>query len=76
MCIRSVFMVLYLCLFDSYTIWDNAGEGVYVVTVDLAVCLEDGGDCLIDVNILNQVKLSKQICQWGTGFLNPGKMGL
>lgn len=55
-----------------YTIWDYAGEGVYVVTVDLAVCLEDGGDCLINVNILDQAKLSKQICQWGSGFLNPG----
>lgn len=46
---------------------------MYVVTVDLAVCLEDGGDCLINVNILDQAKLSKQICHWGTGFLNPGK---
>lgn len=56
-----------------YTIWDYVGEGVYVVTVDLAVCLEDGGDCLINVNILDQAKLSKQICRWGNGFMNPGK---
>eukprot|EP00105_Crassostrea_gigas_P044414 XP_019928562.1 PREDICTED: uncharacterized protein LOC105342368 [Crassostrea gigas] len=55
----------------GYTIWDYVGEGVYVVTVDLAVCLEDGGDCLISVNILDQAKLSKQICHWGTGFMNP-----
>ncbi|XP_062593831.1 uncharacterized protein LOC134255325, partial [Saccostrea cucullata] len=53
-----------------YTIWDNEGEGVYVVTVDLAICFEDGGDCLINTNILDQFKLSKQACIWGTSFLS------
>lgn len=57
---------------DRYTIWDNKGEGVYVVTVDLAVCFEDGGDCIINTNVLDQAKLSKQSCVWGTSFLNPG----
>lgn len=80
MALNSVSSILiYLRYYHSenilfrYTIWDYVGEGVYVVTVDLAVCLEDGGDCLINVNILDQAKLSKQICHWGTGFLNPGK---
>uniref|UniRef100_K1PXP9 Uncharacterized protein n=1 Tax=Magallana gigas TaxID=29159 RepID=K1PXP9_MAGGI len=54
-----------------YTIWDHKGEGVYVVTMDLAVCFEDGGDCLINTNVLDQAKLSKQTCVWGTSFLNP-----
>ncbi|XP_062579219.1 uncharacterized protein LOC134241150, partial [Saccostrea cucullata] len=53
-----------------YTIWDHEGEGVYVVTVDLAICFEDRGDCLINTNILNQFKLSKQACLWGTSFLS------
>lgn len=56
---------------NRYTIWDHKGEGVYVVTMDLAVCFEDGGDCLINTNVLDQAKLSKQTCVWGTSFLNP-----
>lgn len=36
-----------------YIIWDYVGEGVYVVIVDLVVCFEDGGDCLINVNIFD-----------------------
>lgn len=64
--------LLSFCSIDRYTIWDNKGEGVYVVTVDLAVCFEDGGDCIINTNVLDQAKLSKQSCVWGTSFLNPG----
>lgn len=58
---------------NRYTIWDNVGEGVYVVTVDLAICFEDGGNCLVNVNIFEKVKLSKQICVWAAQFLHPGK---
>lgn len=44
-----------------------------MVTVDLAICFEDGGNCLVDVNIFEKVKLSKQICVWAAQFLHPGK---
>lgn len=64
-----------LLAYFRYTIWDHGGEGVYVVNMDLFVCLEDGGDCLINVNVLNQTKLFKPICHWDTGFLNPGIVG-
>lgn len=44
-----------------------------MVTVDLAICFEDGGNCLVNVNIFEKVKLSKQICVWAAQFLHPGK---
>ena len=64
-----------MLVYFRYTIWDHGGEGVYVVNMDLFVCLEDGGDCLINVNILNQTKLFKPTCHWDTGFLNSGIFG-
>lgn len=43
-----------------------------MITVDLAICFEDGGDCLVNVNVFDKVKLSKQVCVWATQFLHPG----
>ncbi|XP_062616058.1 uncharacterized protein LOC134277763, partial [Saccostrea cucullata] len=56
----------------GFTIWDNYGEGVYVVSADVSICLEDGGDCLINVDILNKAKLPKQSCIWETNFHTAG----
>lgn len=70
-CCRMI-VLFFFRLLKRYTIWDNKGEGVYVVTVDLAVCFEDGGDCVINTNVLDQAKLSKQSCVWEKSFLNPG----
>jgi hypothetical protein len=45
----------------------------FQVTLNLSLCFEDGQPCLLTMNVLKDAKLPKLFCDWGTGFLVPGK---
>ncbi|KAL5013968.1 hypothetical protein ScPMuIL_008238, partial [Solemya velum] len=52
----------------QYTIVDLYAEKKYLVSVDLRVCLESGGNCLINQSVFENTKipkLPKHRCDWG-----------
>lgn len=48
--------------------WDLVGENVYAVTIDIAVCLEESRECVVEVNVVDRVKFTKTDCVWSTNF--------
>ena len=54
--------------------WNLLGENVFAVSVDIAVCLEEGGECVVDVNVLDRVKFPKTDCVWSSNFTQTSKI--
>lgn len=49
--------------------WDLVGENVYVVIIDIVVCLEESRECVVEVNVVDRVKFIKIDCVWFINFI-------
>ena len=54
--------------------WNLPGENVFAVSVDIAVCLEKGGECVVNVNVLDRVKFPKTDCVWSSNFTQTSRL--
>ena len=54
--------------------WNLLGENVFAVSVDIAVCLEEGGECVVNVNVLDRVKFPKTDCVWSSNFIQTSRL--
>lgn len=54
--------------------WDLVGENVYAVTIDIAVCLEESRECVVEVNVVDRVKFPKTDCVWSTKFTHTSML--
>jgi hypothetical protein len=61
---------MYYLHYFSFTINDLANEGFYMVKFSIHLCLEisNPDNCVIDLPIMDNVKLPKQTCNWNKGF--------
>ena len=59
--------------FFSYKITDLPGEAAYYIDLDLRVCFNDGGPCVLNSKILSGTKLPKVQCGWEKGFIDQSK---
>jgi hypothetical protein len=65
--------VLTISYIFSFIVNDLVDDKQFQVTLNLSLCFEDGQPCLLTMNVLKDAKLPKLFCDWGTGFLVPGK---
>jgi hypothetical protein len=56
-----------------FTIHDLSSEKQYMLNMNISVCLEHDGACLVSVPIFKNTKLPKIGCDWNGGFKIPGK---
>lgn len=54
-------------------IYNLAGEGKYLVSVNLSVCMESTSSCQIDVPVLTNALIPRVSCDWNFAFADPGK---
>ena len=54
--------------------WNLLGENVFAVSVDIAVCLEDEGECVVNVNVLDRVKFPKTDCVWSSNLTQTSRL--
>lgn len=52
---------------------DLSAEKNYMLNMNMSVCLEQDGACLVSVPIFTNTKLPKLGCDWSRGFKIPGK---
>lgn len=60
-------------LFTRYTIDDLKGEKQFLVNMDISVCFEAHGPCVLKIPILTEVRLPKPLCNLESGFSFPSK---
>ncbi|KAK3102203.1 hypothetical protein FSP39_009587 [Pinctada imbricata] len=64
-----------ISLFDFrwgiYNVYDLYSEGAFLVNMNLSVCLEAQGNCLIVLPVFENVKLPKQPCTSSQKFIDP-----
>ncbi|XP_063431651.1 uncharacterized protein LOC134714342 [Mytilus trossulus] len=58
----------------DYVIHDLTSEGMYLVSVDMGLCMEtsDRDSCDVKHTVLDNVKLAKKSCNWNNGFAFSG----
>jgi len=56
----------------SYDIEDLKYKRQFVVNLQLSICLESNGPCLMTIPILDNAILSKSVCKWKSNFIDPG----
>jgi hypothetical protein len=57
----------------GYTIDDLKGEKQFLVNMDISVCFEAHGPCVLKIPILTEVRLPKPLCNLESGFSFPSK---
>jgi hypothetical protein len=60
------------CIF-SFKIEDLQIDRNFLVSVNLSVCLESSGDCVVSVPIFQNALLPKLLCKWDIDFITPSK---
>ena len=50
--------------YDRYTIHDLQAEKKYMLNMNLSVCFEQDGPCLVSVPVFENTKLPKLGCDW------------
>ncbi|XP_052071170.1 uncharacterized protein LOC127709608 [Mytilus californianus] len=54
----------------KYSVFDLKNEKMFMVDLSFHVCMEkDPSNCIVDLQILTNAKLSKPLCDWNMGFL-------
>ena len=48
-----------------YRIYNLADERKYIVSANISICFETSGPCELTVPVLDSVKLTKVMCDWG-----------
>ena len=56
-----------------YKIEELENERVYLVSINVSICLESNAPCEQDLKILENIKLPKSLCDFSQGFAIPGK---
>jgi hypothetical protein len=56
----------------SYDIEDLKYKRQFVVNLQLSICLESNGPCLMTIPILDNAILPKSVCDWKSNFIDPG----
>ena len=52
---------------------DLDSERKFLVSLNLSVCFESKGPCLISMPVLRKTQLPKALCDWKSDFVDPGK---
>ena len=61
-----------LLLFSSYQLFEFTSEKVYVVNLNISVCLESGQPCTYQQSVLKEATISMPLCTQNDGFLIKG----
>ncbi|XP_071123204.1 uncharacterized protein [Mytilus edulis] len=56
----------------EFNVYDLVGENVYLLNMNISVCLEVEGPCLIHIPILKNTKLPKHHCNWSKDLNTKG----
>ncbi|KAL3873866.1 hypothetical protein ACJMK2_036950, partial [Sinanodonta woodiana] len=51
---------------------DLAGEKVYLLNLNISVCLDGKAPCVINTQVFENTRLPKPICDWNSNFTIPG----
>ncbi|KAL3873935.1 hypothetical protein ACJMK2_037012, partial [Sinanodonta woodiana] len=51
---------------------DLAGEKVYLLNLNISVCLDGKAPCVINTPVFENTRLPKPICDWNSNFTIPG----
>ena len=60
-------------IFSSYMIEDIPGESMYLVSMNISYCYEDGQPCYMVTTVFDNTRLPKDICEWKTDYHIPSK---
>ncbi|XP_052090897.1 uncharacterized protein LOC127727822 [Mytilus californianus] len=55
----------------NYKIEELYNEGMFIVSMTASVCLESNGPCELEIQVLDNVKLPKPLCNFNQGFAIP-----
>lgn len=62
------------CFVYSFVIEDFQTARTFMVNLNLSICFESNLPCMINIPILRHTQLPKQICNWKSDFIDPGKI--
>lgn len=69
---RVIYFINFI-FYCSFILTDLTSENMYMISLNLSVCMESVGDCIVDTQVLVNQKLPKILCSNGTGLVIPGK---
>ncbi|CAG2248496.1 unnamed protein product [Mytilus edulis] len=55
----------------NYDIEDLKYKRQFLVNLELSICLESSGPCMITVPVLENAILPKSVCEWENNFIDP-----
>ena len=53
--------------------YDLIAKGLYQVTLDIDLCLETNGPCILETTVFKNTLLPKRVCKLYSGFVNASK---
>ncbi|XP_052067242.1 uncharacterized protein LOC127706625 [Mytilus californianus] len=56
----------------EFSVYDLAGENMFLLNLNISVCLEVEGSCLIHIPIFKNTKLPKYQCNWSKNLNSKG----
>lgn len=57
----------------SYQVEDLESEKKYMVSLNLSICFESHGPCVVSIPVLKNARLPKAVCDWKSDFIDPSK---
>lgn len=57
---------------DSFQIDEDRLENTYTLNLNISLCLESTGECVVHSPVLTNLATSKKTCDWTTGFKQKG----
>ena len=65
--------LMFTVIYFSYVIENLESERKFMVSLNLSICFESHGPCVVNIPILKNTQLPKSICDWKSDFIDPSK---